>query len=83
MSYIKLEGECKDFADKSYDLEKQVLDFIEDMLSLPEVKYCDNAEAVAFNEFGTWQAISRLEVQKSFMFVRRAITACQKINDRS
>ncbi len=42
MAYIKLDGKCKEFADRSYELEKQVLDLIEDMISLQMSRLVNN-----------------------------------------
>lgn len=71
MAYIKLEGKFKEFADKSYDIEKQVFDLIEEI----------TLGCYPNRNTYRWIAISKTDIEKSFMSLRKAITEGQKIND--
>lgn len=71
MAYIKLEGKFKEFVDKSYELEKQALDLIDEI----------TLGCYPNRNTYKWIAISKTDIEKSFMSLRKAISEGQKIND--
>lgn len=88
MAYIELKDKYKELAEKSYDLEKTVLQFIDQIIACPELgsentsdkklKIISDWQLHHKSEGMRWASIAKTDLEKAFMGLRKSITYFQK-----
>jgi hypothetical protein len=76
MTHIDLEGMLKELEDKSRGLENTMLCMIEEIEHIAKPLL---GLLLPVREYYRWHEISKTDMQKAFMSLRRSIAECQKV----